>query len=190
MFNSVRKRINIGFITITLLCILSITALSIYQMIQIGQNQMENDGTTIVSAVQADISDFSTTKDLDKITKEFKDIKNESKGISYISAIDNNCKIIAHDDDSMVGKSSDRSKFAKVLDEGKIDGFMFERPTKEIVYNVSAPIKENGKIVGAVSVGLSLDTMNAITKKGTWLLVIVSLVILAIAIAIGSIIAH
>lgn len=189
MFRSVRRRINVGFIVVTMLCILSITTLSIYQTKQIAEKQLKNDGVTIVSAVHTDINEYSINKDLDKITRELKDIKSKSNNsITYVSVIDNNCKIIAHEDDSMVGKSSDRSKFTKILDEGKIDGFMFIRPTGDTVYNVSMPIEENDKIVGAVSVGLSLDNMKEIEKKGYETSAMVSLVIIAISIAIGSMI--
>lgn len=189
MFTSLKNKISFGFIGITLLCIISITSLSIYEIKQIAINQMKNDGATIAAIVRDEISDYSIKKDLDKITVKLENIKSNSSGMSYISVIDKNATVVAHPDRSLVGQKLNKAQFPKVLEEGNIDGFMFERPTKEIVYNVSAPIKENGEIVGAVSVGISLENMNSIIQKTISVLIIVSIIILIIALLTGLLIA-
>lgn len=191
MLGSLRKKINFAFIIITLLCMLSMSFLSLYQTTKIAESQMKNDGETIVSLVNKHMASYDVDKDLDEITKVLQESKGSSNDdIVYISVIDTQCKIIAHDDDTMVGKSSDRNQFSKVLDEGKVDGFMSVRPTGDKVYNVSMPLKEQGKVVGAVSVGLSLEDMKSVTKREMILTTIISLIILAIAVVTADIVSY
>lgn len=191
MLNTLKKKINAAFISITIIFIVVLTALSAYELRQIAEGQMKSDGETIVSVVEHNISKYSISKDLDKITKELKSMKdNSGKDIVYISVMDTNYKIIAHDDDSMVGSSGNKDQFGKVLNEGKIDGFMYKRTTGDIVYNVSIPLTENDKIVGAVSVGLSLENMKQVSNKGLMLILFISLIILSLALCIAMIISH
>ncbi len=109
----------------------------------------------------------------------------------YLSVCDTNYKVIAHNDDNMLNTGiENKEQFENVLKEGKTIGLIFKRTTGDKVYNVSTPFYEDGKVVGIVNVGISIEGMNKLIKKGLIETLVIVLVILVISFIIAILIAR
>ncbi|WP_409069982.1 methyl-accepting chemotaxis protein [Clostridium sp. FAM 1755] len=191
MLNSFKKKILGGFLLITILCVISLTTVSLLEARKIATIQMKNDGIAISSIVRRSLSKNKIT-DTKEISKILKGIKNDTKeDMVYLSVCDENFKVVAHNDDNMLNTDiDDKEKFENVLKDGKTIGLIFKRITGDKVYNVSTPFYEDGKVVGIINVGISIESMNDLIKKGLIETLSISLLILIISFVIASLIAR
>ncbi len=84
----------------------------------------------------------------------------------YLSVCNTNYKVIAHNDDNMINTGiENKEQFENILKEGRTIGLIFKRTTGDKVYNVSTPFYEDGKVVGIINVGISLEGVNKLIKK-------------------------
>lgn len=109
----------------------------------------------------------------------------------YLSVCNTNYKVIAHNDDNMINTGiENKEQFENILKEGKTIGLIFKRTTEDKVYNVSTPFYEDGKVVGIINVGISLEGVNKLIKKGLIETLGIALVILVISFIIAILIAR
>ncbi|MEG0773687.1 methyl-accepting chemotaxis protein [Clostridium sp.] len=201
MFKSLKMRILTSFIVLTFVCTLIFTAVSIYQIRSAVTNQMKNDGTNLVTVINREIGkyDFNDSKKIETILKE---VKSQSKeNIKYISLADTDLKIIASSDnegsqdsgestDAVTGASEQQSEeVAGSIKEGKSSGYIFETETGEKVYNVSTAFYQGEKLVGTISIGISLNVMNDMITASLKQIIIIALIVQALAIVVGVIMA-
>jgi methyl-accepting chemotaxis protein len=166
-------------------------------------NQMKNDGTNLVTIINREISKYDL-KDTDSIGKVLKEIKEQSKeNIAYISLADTNLNIVASSDGNVSQKSDGSNNSADTgssatteeqdnvsgsIKEGKSTGFMFETTSGDTVYNVSTPFYEGDKLVGTMSIGISLNVMHGMINKQIIEIIIISLIVQLITIVVGVLI--
>ena len=190
MLNSFKKKILGGFLLVTIMCVISLTTVSLLETRKIATNQMKRDGIAISNIVRKSLGKnrITDTKEVSTILKEIK--KDLKEDMVYLSVCDTNYKVIAHNDDNMLNTGiENKEQFENVLKDGKTIGLIFKRTTGDKVYNVSTPFYEDGKVVGIVNVGISLEGMNNLIKKGlieTLVIVLVILVISSVSFGIGS----
>lgn len=191
MLNSFKQKILAGFLLITLLCTIVLTSVALIESKKIATNQMKKDGITIVNIVKKNLSNtkIENTQEMSTILKDIK--KDSGDDIVYLSVCDTTFKLIAHNDDNLINNQvEDKSSFEEALKEGRAAGAIFTRPTGDTVYNVSTPFYENGKIVGLVNVGISLNSMNALIREGLTQTLFIGLIALLISIIIGVLISR
>lgn len=151
------------------MCVISLTTVSLLETRKIATNQMKRDGIAISNIVRKSLGKnrITDTKEVSTILKEIK--KDLKEDMVYLSVCDTNYKVIAHNDDNMLNTGiENKEQFENVLKDGKTIGLIFKRTTGDKVYNVSTPFYEDGKVVGIVNVGISLEGMNNLIKKGTY----------------------
>ncbi|NFC54079.1 methyl-accepting chemotaxis protein [Clostridium botulinum] len=191
MLNSFKKKILAGFLLVTLLCVVSLTTVSLLEARKIATNQMKKDGIAISNMVRKSLgkNKITDTKEMSTILKEIK--KELKEDMVYLSVCNTNYKVIAHNDDNMINTGiEDKEQFENILKEGKTIGLIFKRTTGDKVYNVSTPFCEDGKVVGIINVGISLEGMNKLIKKGLIETLGIALVILVISFIIAILIAR
>jgi methyl-accepting chemotaxis protein len=166
-------------------------------------NQMKNDGTNLVTIINREISKYDL-EDVDSIGKVLKEIKEQSKeNIAYISLADTNLNIVASSDGNVSQKSDgsnttpdtgssatteEQDNVSGSIKEGKSTGFMFETPSGDTVYNVSTPFYEGDKLVGTMSIGISLNVMHGMINTQIIEIIIISLIVQLITIVVGVLI--
>ncbi|MDP4091312.1 MAG: methyl-accepting chemotaxis protein [Bacillota bacterium] len=207
MFNSLKKKIIAAITSIIVVCTLVFMIMSIYEAKKAVQNQMMDDGSTLITQINSQLKEYSL-KDKDTIRAIFKNVADESKGnITYISIVDPKMNMLVGSDesgsqasgnDSAGGSSStdavssasateDSSSVSDAIKTEKTSGFIFENHGEK-VYNVSMPYYDSANLVGTINIGISLKGMNGIISGGLLETAVAAAVILAIAILASVII--
>lgn len=198
MFNSLKKKIIAVIMSIAIFYTIVFMGISYYAVTRAVENQMKNDGATLIVGVSRQIKDLSLSEK-GKIVGVFKHLVESSKGnIVYISIADKDMRLLASSDEKASGTNESNQQDAvssasqsdnaveEVTRDGEAIGFIFKTPEGEKVYNVSIPFYEVAKEVGTINVGISLSDMNKLIFKGMIEIAIVALIILIISI-IGAV---
>jgi methyl-accepting chemotaxis protein len=206
MFKSLKARILAVVISLTLGCTIIFTGFSIYETRKAVENQMKNDGINLVTIINRELGkqDLSNTGKIQELLKE---IKVQSKdNLKYISLADINLKIIASSDENAVSTSGEKddknsadavssasteedSNVAGSIKEGKSTGYIFKMSNGDRVYNVSTPFYEGDKLIGTISIGISLNVMNKMITENMINIIIISLIVQAVATIVSIIMA-
>jgi methyl-accepting chemotaxis protein len=203
MFKSLKAKILGSMILLTSICTIAFMSVSFFETKSAVTKQMENDGTNLVTIINREISSYDLSE-TGKIGEALKEIKTLSKeNISYISLADTNLKIIASSDgktssnsgstgegdaDAVSSASEENNSAVTDIKEGKSSGYVFKTENGDKVYNVSTPFYKGEKLVGTISIGISLGVMNKMITDSIIEIFIVSLIVLAITIIVGVII--
>ncbi len=104
----------------------------------------------------------------------------KDESIVYALYMDNNLKVVAHTDKSRIGiKLNDvGSKTAAV--DGKPYSFKFKYKNQVSVYDVIYPVKVDGKTVGAIDVGISMENANKAVYNIIGIIAVLSIIAFAI----------
>jgi methyl-accepting chemotaxis protein len=102
-------------------------------------------------------------------------------GIVYASIIDTNLKITAHSDSSKVGSSVDDIGSRTAAIDGKDYATTARYNGDTDVYEVYVPIIQGGGKLGAIIVGMSMDSVKATTSQTIIAVAIVSILIIVVA---------
>ncbi|MBL4937534.1 HAMP domain-containing protein [Clostridium sp. YIM B02515] len=202
MFKSLKTKILASMFLLTLICTLTFMGVSYYEMRTAVTNQMKNDGENLVTVVNREVSKYNLS-DGEKISEVLKEVKDQSKdNISYLSLSDTNLKVIASSDDNFAAanksdKSTDAVASASTentaavtgnIKQGKSTGYIYKTDKGDKVYNVSTPFYQGDKLVGNISVGISLNAMNSMIASSMIQIIIISLIVQFIAVILGIII--
>ncbi len=204
MLKTLKSKILASVILIIFICTLAFTIISIYEIRTSVTNQMKNDGIDLVTIINREVSKYDL-EDRENIEAILVEIKEQSRdNIKYISVADENLQIVASSDglisqmkqdekenvDALSSASKERNNEVAIsIQDGEPSGYIFETDNGEKVYNVSTPFYENNRLVGAISIGISLSTMNNMIYQSLMNVFILSLLVLFIAIILGIIIA-
>lgn len=203
MFKSLKAKILASVIVLTLICTLSFMGVSFYTMGTAVTNQMKSDGANLASVINREIGK-ENLGDTEKIAGMLKEIKEQSKdNIKYISLADTNLNIIASSDGKAAVKNDAKEDNADTVSsasvesngevanikEGKSTGYIFKTETGDRVYNVSTPFYDGDKLVGTISVGVSLSVMNQMLNKSIIQVFVIALIIQLLAVIVGIIMA-
>ncbi|SUY62641.1 methyl-accepting chemotaxis protein [Clostridium sporogenes] len=76
MLNSFKKKILGGFLLVTIMCVISLTTVSLLETRKIATNQMKRDGIAISNIVRKSLGKnrITDTKEVSTILKEIKKI--------------------------------------------------------------------------------------------------------------------
>jgi methyl-accepting chemotaxis protein len=200
MFKSLKTKILASMIILTCICTLTFMAVSFFTMRAAVTSQMESDGANLVTVINREIGK-QNLNDTEKISTILKEIREQSKdNIKYISLADTSLKIIASSDndfkaenegnvDTMSSASVESdSNVSGSIQEGKSKGYTFKTDTGDKVYNISTPFYEGDKLVGTISIGISLKLMNEMLAKNIIEALIMALIVQILAIIVGVII--
>ena len=206
MFKSQKSKILGAIIILTSFCILVFIGLSYYEVNKTVTSQMKNDGTTLIGSVSRELSIYSL-KDSEKIREVFLNVKKEGKGnLVYLSIVDKNQKVLVTSDNVVTNTSTNTEKksdqvdaVSSATDQGNVkevikdlntSGFIYKTAAGEKVYNVSSPFYDGGNVIGTINIGISLSNMNNLILRGILDVVIVGIILMLIATALGFIIAR
>ncbi|MCY6484482.1 methyl-accepting chemotaxis protein [Clostridium aestuarii] len=185
MLNTIGKKIVVAFILVTTVAVVLVTSLFIHRSTGMLKKQMNDSGALVGTIARKSIDKYKIS-DSEDISNVLRKIKEESNnGIKYIALDDKNNNIIAHTESNLIG-NKDNEEFEKVekVLNGKTIGDFYTRNNDEEVYEVLMPFYDGNSIEGILIVGISLDSLNKISRQGfiesVWITLIV---ILAAAIA-------
>jgi methyl-accepting chemotaxis protein len=200
MFKSLKTKILASMIILTFICTLTFMAVSFFTMRAAVTNQMESDGANLVTVINREIGK-QNLGDKEKISTALKEIKEQSKdNIKYISLADTSLKIVASSDsdfkavnegniDTVSSASVESgSSVTESIKEGESKGYTFKTETGDKVYNISTPFYEGDKLVGTISIGISLKLMNEMLAKNIIQALIIALLVQVLSIIVGVII--
>lgn len=100
-----------------------------------------------------------------------------NKGIVYALILDKQAKAIAHSNKERIGKVFDDEGSRTAAIEGKpyFSTYYYEA-AKQTVYDVLVPLFVNGEHIGAVDVGLSMESVNNSIKSAVTLILVLFLI--------------
>ncbi|MFL0246554.1 methyl-accepting chemotaxis protein [Candidatus Clostridium stratigraminis] len=204
MFKSLKQKLLVTFIILTSICTLTFMGVSYYDVQKAAISQMKNDGNTLISTINREITRYKIDN-LDDIHNLFSEVKKESDGsISYISLVDTNMQMLASDEKSDTKdtktdtvssatennsiSTTDKNSINGVTKNGETTGFIFKSPSGEQVYNIATPFYEGDKLVGTINIGISLQSMNKVIQNTFLQSLLISILVLILAILLGLII--
>ncbi len=103
------------------------------------------------------------------------------QGIVYASIIDTDLKVIAHSDSSKVGSSVDNIGSRTAVIDGDEYGATTRYDGNTNVYEVCVPLIQGGAKLGAITIGMSMVSVNTATNHTIIAVAIVSIIILVIS---------
>ncbi|WP_068787214.1 methyl-accepting chemotaxis protein [Paenibacillus phocaensis] len=195
----------VGLIVLLIsLCAVSFTLISYYEVQRSMTSQMKSDGTTLVTNIKREIVS-SELMDISQLQKAFQTIKEEGEGnIVYISLSDAQGNLIVADD-SQLGEDSQKEAtdatasasvaatnldLSTVIANQETQGSILETAGGERVYNVSTDFAYSQELSGALNVGISLESMHDQIGEALIETIVISLVILLLAVALGLLMGH
>lgn len=200
MFKSLKARILAYMVLLTLVCTITFMVVSFFTMRAAVTNQMKNDGANLVNVINREIGK-QDLNDVEKISTILKEIKEQSKdNIKYVTLADPNMKIVASSDDdfkAVNGGKADAISSASVessnnsmvtMKEGEAEGYTFTSETGEKVYNISTPFYEGDKLVGTISIGISLKLMNEMLTQNIIQALVIALLVQILTVILGILI--
>lgn len=193
MFGSLKNKILAVIVSIILIYTIVFMVLSYYTVKGAVQNQMKNDGATLITQLNRQLEGYSLEQK-NEITNMFINVVRESKdNILYVSIVDSNMNILISSDDKTKETSEDTVSSASLNKDDSLDiattrdatGFTFTTQDGSKVYNVSTAFYQGSKVIGSINVGISLEDMNKLIKKGMIETAIIAAVVLCIAIVVS-----
>ncbi|KYO69176.1 methyl-accepting chemotaxis protein [Thermovenabulum gondwanense] len=123
----------------------------------------------LATTVQKLFEDISYQKLIDTIA-----IK---KGVVYALIMDNRAKVLASSDKEEIGQVlTDTGSQTAAVKGMPYASTYFDEKTNKTVYDVLVPLFVNGKHIGAVDIGLSMDEVNSTVKNTVILIILIGLV--------------
>lgn len=109
----------------------------------------------------------------------------EEENLVYALFIDTNYKAIAHSNADSIGEdlSNDAGAKAALAGENYASEYYYETEQTK-VYDVLMPFEYNGKIVGAINIGLSMDEVNKAVASTMMTVIFSGLIVCAFLIAV------
>lgn len=136
-----------------------------------GSMRLDNGGAVqigiLANSVQKLTSSLETQKLMQSLVKD--------KNIVYALFIGNDLKVKAHSDKSRVGISVNDTGSKTAAVEGKQYSSEYEYKNKISVYDILIPVNKNGKTIGAVDIGMSMENV-----KKTIRTIIITIIVLAL----------
>lgn len=181
MFGSFRRKISIGLISVSLICVLYTMVLMTLQFGKVYMAQVENDALSIALQIENGI-EYYETESVEDIQKYIDHSKEDAKNVVYMAIIDKDNKIVVSSSKNNIGKTA-TEKSLSVINNGEVinhDGENDE--TKQPVHEVIVPFKDKSGDKGALLLQVSLvDAKNlSVTILKKVALFIIAIVILAI----------
>lgn len=180
---SLRGKIIISFIILSLTCVLFTSAISYYEIYKISTENMRADGGKVADQIKNDL-DLTGTGDITSVQSYVEAAKQMNNEISFIAFLDNN-KELANSDKMQIGKNYINKYTKKVFKDGKTIGFTERTYKGEKVYNVLVPMKSGSSITNILSVGMSMKNMNSKITEVITTILIASIIILLFSLLIS-----
>lgn len=102
--------------------------------------------------------------------------------IEHVALLDNNLKILAHTNPSLINQRQDDPFIVKIKSSGEPGRRMVERIDGTHHYDIVKAIRVNGSDLGFLEIGLSLQPMEAAWRRSLGSMVVFGLAILAVGI--------
>lgn len=183
MFISFRRKVSIGLISISLICVLYTITLMTIQFGKVYMTQVGNDALSLALQIENGI-EYYETENVDDIQKYIEHSKEDAKNVDYMAIIDKDNKIVVSSNKNDIGKTA-TEKALSVINNGQVlhhDGENVEK--KEPVHEVIVPFKDKSGDKGAFLIQVSLvDAKNLsltiLKKVGLFIIIIVILAVIA-----------
>ncbi|MBU3199450.1 methyl-accepting chemotaxis protein [Clostridium estertheticum] len=177
MFNSLRKKVTAGFMSVAIISMVTMFALIAVNMGSMLNEQIKSDSKIIIG--QANMSLLKANYESTYIQSYMEEICKAQPSITNFQYIDLTGKITENSDKSQIGKAGD-SKVLEALKDGNTKDYI-NKEYKGITTIV--PALKDGKIIGVSSItintqDLSYIALNIINKIG--LLFVISLILILI----------
>ncbi|MCB2357808.1 methyl-accepting chemotaxis protein [Clostridium estertheticum] len=177
MFNSLRKKVTVGFMSVAIISMVTMFALIAVNMGSMLNEQIKSDSKIIIG--QANMSLLKANYESTYIQSYMEEICKAQPSITNFQYIDLTGKITENSDKSQIGKAGD-SKVLEALKDGNTKDYI-NKEYKGITTIV--PALKDGKIIGVSSItintqDLSYIALNIIKKIG--LLFVISLILILI----------
>lgn len=184
---SLRGKIVVGFVAISILCVVFTSCISYYEIYHISTEYMQKDGIKVAEQIKNDL-DLTGIDDLAGVQNYVEGAKEMNNQISFIAFLSND-KVLADSEKNEVNKYYKNQYTEKVFKNKNIIGFIDKNYAGEKVFNVLVPLKEGAKIDNIVSVGMSMSNMNKEINNTIITILLVGLIIIIVSLIISQIIA-
>lgn len=178
MFNSLRRKMSLGFMGIAIISMLSMLVLMTWSTFQLLNEQSKTDGRIIANQISRSMDGLGSGTS--SIQKYMEKSNEEEESITNVQYIDLNGKIVANSDKSQLNVDAN-SNVQSVLKSGKAIDYM---DAKYMGFTTVVPHMKDGKIAGAVSITVGIQDLQSIVtiilKRIAFLFALILVVMLVI----------
>ncbi|AYD39929.1 methyl-accepting chemotaxis protein [Clostridium fermenticellae] len=143
-----------------------------------GSMRLDNGGIVqigiLANAVQKLTSNLEMQNFMQSLVKD--------KSVVYAAFIGSDLKIKAHSDKTRVGITVNDIGSKTAAAHGKTYSSQYKYENKIPVYDVLVPVSKNGKTIGAVDLGMSMENVNKTVRMITILIIVLALAAFLIAV--------
>ncbi|MFU0824669.1 methyl-accepting chemotaxis protein [Clostridium sp.] len=186
MFKSLKNKIILGFISVTLITMILLTGLGVYGVSKAVNRQMDDASKFVAATAREAIEKYSidNAEEISSILKQIQEDSNEE--VRYVFVADKNNNVIANGTDSVT--NIEQVDFDRAI-KGEVVGKIVKNDG-QIIYNVVTPFynKNGGEIDGVISIGITLPGITGTLKSYMKDTIILSIGVLVIVTIIGYVI--
>ncbi|MCB2305991.1 methyl-accepting chemotaxis protein [Clostridium estertheticum] len=177
MFNSLRKKVTAGFMSVAIISMVTMFALIAVNMGSMLNDQIKSDSKIIIG--QANMSLKKSNYNITDTQSYMEEICKAQPSITNFQYMDLNGKVVINSDSSQIGKSGN-AKELEALKDGNTKDYINEEYKGSTTV---VPQLKDGKIIGVSSITINTQdlkyiALNIIKKIG--LLFIISLILISI----------
>lgn len=182
MINSLRKKITLGFVLITVISSIMFFGLSYLELKKSIETQTENSANIIAEQIRTSISGYSTEEvsAIQEIISKYR-----GKSIDYVSVKNKIQRVVAHTESEKVGSTNKEDRVEQVLNTSEPVSYESINEKGEPVHNSIMPLIKDSQLVGVISIGIPLTDMKKIIDQAALKIVILSAIILIISSVLG-----
>ncbi|MDW8800846.1 methyl-accepting chemotaxis protein [Clostridium sp. A1-XYC3] len=182
MFSSFRRKMSIGFITLSLVCIAYTVTLMSVQFGKLFTTQVANDALNLALSIENGIESYETDN-LQDIQKYIEHSKEDAKNVSYMAIVNQENKIIVSTSKNDIGNTATEKALSVTKSGQAIHHDEKGGETKELVHETIVPFKDKSGDKGALIIQTSLKEVEELPitilkKVSLFIIIIIALAVL------------
>ncbi len=180
MTNSLKKKIILAFVVVTIISSTLFFSLSYYELKTSIEDGMIDNANSISEQIKTSMSGYSTEEVsvIKDIISKYKD----SKTLSYVSVINANHRIVAHTDNQLTGSDSKEGRIDDVIKSSNTISYVSKNSKGERTLNCLMPLTKDSATVGVIAVGIPMTAMDSTIKQATLKIVVLTVIIVILSV--------
>jgi methyl-accepting chemotaxis protein len=157
----------------SLILILVLSSVSIYEIEKTGREQLSIDGNGFANIIKSSLEDIGieNVNELQLLADNMK--KNSNGYLEYIGILDMDNVLVVATDHEVIGSRLEDAHLLDPVKSGQSISQIHDYMDRE-VFDASIPMRKDGRIVGIISIGLSTDSLRSSLSRSIREVIIVS----------------
>lgn len=179
MFNTIRKKLTVSYISVTLVSVIGVFIIFTIGTVK-NTGEMLSKSSNALAIQISDALKESKSMDISFVQNYLDNTKSHQDGVAYIQVVNRENKIIASTDKTEIGKDGD-NKIKTAIETGKQTSEVAKDKSKGSVMETVIPFDETSFLIGALHIAtyVNVNIIGIISGVIIFCLILLVLVIVA-----------